>query len=200
MNKNNRTIRLFLLFDECFEISLCSRWIFYSISLSAYRHHYEKLPWTLVPMHPVQDDPIAAPIDPGIPQRSFTEKDFEGEFDGDSIVHGRSRQIVIWFVILIKQKYQFTSLDWDVHWEKKYFSAVYNQFSCFIDPFHYHSDCLLYLSTAFERSKCFFFYVYSILHSVWFDKTPAQLEFSLRNKMLPKWYWLSDLNLERAFW
>lgn len=30
-------------------------------------------------MHPVTDDPIAAPIDPGIPQRSFTEKDFEGE-------------------------------------------------------------------------------------------------------------------------
>lgn len=54
-------------------------------------------------MHPVQDDPIAAPIDPGIPQRSFTEKDFEGEFDGDSIVHGRARQIVIWFIILIKQ-------------------------------------------------------------------------------------------------
>ena len=30
-------------------------------------------------MHPVADDPIAAPIDPGIPQRSFTEKDFEGK-------------------------------------------------------------------------------------------------------------------------
>lgn len=30
-------------------------------------------------MHPVADDPIAAPIDPGIPHRSFTEKDFEGE-------------------------------------------------------------------------------------------------------------------------
>ncbi|CRK93510.1 CLUMA_CG007044, isoform B [Clunio marinus] len=42
------------------------------------KYHYEKLPWTLVPMHPVSDDPIAAPIDPGIPQRSFTEKDFEG--------------------------------------------------------------------------------------------------------------------------
>lgn len=44
-----------------------------------FRHHYEKLPWTLVPMHPVSDDLIAAPIDPGIPQRSFTEKDFEGD-------------------------------------------------------------------------------------------------------------------------
>lgn len=30
-------------------------------------------------MHPVIDEPHAAPIDPGIPQRSFTEKDFEGE-------------------------------------------------------------------------------------------------------------------------
>lgn len=43
------------------------------------RHHYEKLPWTLVPMQPVVDEPLAAPIDPGIPQRSFTEKDFEGK-------------------------------------------------------------------------------------------------------------------------
>lgn len=34
-------------------------------------------------MHPVSDDPIAAPIDPGIPQRSFTEKDFEGELGSE---------------------------------------------------------------------------------------------------------------------
>ncbi|KAL7044697.1 hypothetical protein ACKWTF_002028 [Chironomus riparius] len=40
--------------------------------------HYEKLPWTLIPMHPVVDDNVAAPVDPCIPQRPFTELDFEG--------------------------------------------------------------------------------------------------------------------------
>lgn len=54
-------------------------WLIFVYFSTHSRHHYEKLPWTLVPMHPVSDDPIAAPIDPGIPQRSFTEKDFEGE-------------------------------------------------------------------------------------------------------------------------
>jgi hypothetical protein len=30
-------------------------------------------------MQQATDDPVVAPIDPAIPQRSFTEKDFEGE-------------------------------------------------------------------------------------------------------------------------
>lgn len=30
-------------------------------------------------MHPVADDHVAAPIDPGIPQRRYTSEDFEGE-------------------------------------------------------------------------------------------------------------------------
>lgn len=53
-------------------------------------------------MHPVADDHIAAPIDPGIPQRSFTEKDFEGEAENWF-------KVPICFSILIKQKYQFAS-------------------------------------------------------------------------------------------
>lgn len=31
-------------------------------------------------MHPVVDDNVAAPVDPCIPQRPFTELDFEGKF------------------------------------------------------------------------------------------------------------------------
>lgn len=57
-----------------------------------FRHHYEKLPWTLVPMHPVADDAVAAPIDPGIPQRSFTEKDFEGELKRETSINIDLRQ------------------------------------------------------------------------------------------------------------
>lgn len=50
-----------------------------SFFYSHFRHHYEKLPWSLIPMHPVVDDGHAAPVDPCIPQRPFTELDFEGE-------------------------------------------------------------------------------------------------------------------------
>lgn len=43
-------------------------------------------------MHPVADDAVAAPIDPGIPQRSFTEKDFEGELKRETSINIDLRQ------------------------------------------------------------------------------------------------------------
>jgi hypothetical protein len=49
--------------------------------------HYEKLPWSLIPMHPVVDDTVAAPVDPCISQRPFTESDFEGKKHYQILTH-----------------------------------------------------------------------------------------------------------------
>ena len=37
-------------------------------------------------MHPVVDDNVAAPVDPCIPQRPFTESDFEGELTNNLLI------------------------------------------------------------------------------------------------------------------
>lgn len=52
-------------------------------------------------MHPVVDDNVAAPVDPCIPQRPFTELDFEGKFN----IFKKALQIVsksIYELVLIK--------------------------------------------------------------------------------------------------
>lgn len=151
------------------------------------RHHYEKLPWSLVPMHPVStDDPTAAPIDPGMPQRTFTEKDFEG------------------------MKHRTTRRDWLPRFEPKSVnlrgSKAMNQNVKWelLAPFTINSRALLILiintdialtasSVAFEATTFLFAQRFRALRADKREKCDQWGIFLARN-------WLRDLNSKTRAW